>query len=219
MGHRVAVMRKGELQQVAAPEDLYHRPLNMFVGGFIGSPAMNMLEARAERQNGSFEIGSVSRGSCSARTLSRRTPSSLPRRTARSSSASGPRAWRTRPSSKATSRGCGEGGASRGARVRDARAFLHRCAAGGDRRSPRAGGGRRRRPRAGAARGRCPGARGPGRAFQPAYPRSRGRFDRGRRRRARSTSSTLNRVSRSDHDLAWGVGESDRGSSDRQRHL
>ena len=56
MGHRVAVMRKGELQQVAAPEDLYHRPLNMFVGGFIGSPAMNMLEARAERHNGSFEI-------------------------------------------------------------------------------------------------------------------------------------------------------------------
>ena len=49
MGHRVAVMRKGELQQVAAPEDLYHRPLNMFVGGFIGSPAMNMLEARVER--------------------------------------------------------------------------------------------------------------------------------------------------------------------------
>jgi multiple sugar transport system ATP-binding protein len=56
MGHRVAVMRKGELQQVAAPEDLYHHPLNMFVGGFIGSPAMNMLEARVERHNGSFEI-------------------------------------------------------------------------------------------------------------------------------------------------------------------
>ena len=56
MGHRVAVMRKGELQQVAAPEDLYHRPLNMFVGGFIGSPAMNMLEAGVARRNGSFEI-------------------------------------------------------------------------------------------------------------------------------------------------------------------
>ena len=58
MGHRVAVMRKGELQQVAAPEELYHRPLNMFVGGFIGSPAMNMLEARVARHNGSgsFEI-------------------------------------------------------------------------------------------------------------------------------------------------------------------
>ena len=56
MGHRVAVMRKGELQQVAAPEDLYHWPLNMFVGGFIGSPAMNMLEAGVERHSGFFEI-------------------------------------------------------------------------------------------------------------------------------------------------------------------
>src|SRR5919205_932074 len=52
MGHRVAVMRKGELQQVASPEELYHRPLNMFVAGFIGSPAMNMLEARIERRDG-----------------------------------------------------------------------------------------------------------------------------------------------------------------------
>ena len=49
-------MHKGKLQQVAAPEDLYHRPLNMFVGGFIGSPAMNMLEAGVERRNGSLEI-------------------------------------------------------------------------------------------------------------------------------------------------------------------
>ena len=56
MGHRVAVMRKGELQQVADPIELYNRPLNMFVGGFIGSPAMNMLDARVERRNGSFEI-------------------------------------------------------------------------------------------------------------------------------------------------------------------
>jgi multiple sugar transport system ATP-binding protein len=56
MGHRVAVMRKGELQQVAAPEDLYRRPVNMFVGGFIGSPAMNMLEARVGRRNGTLEI-------------------------------------------------------------------------------------------------------------------------------------------------------------------
>ena len=47
MGDRVAVMRKGELQQVAEPQELYDRPLNLFVGGFIGSPAMNMLEAHA----------------------------------------------------------------------------------------------------------------------------------------------------------------------------
>jgi multiple sugar transport system ATP-binding protein len=52
MGHRVAVMRKGELQQVAPPQELYDNPVNVFVGGFIGSPAMNMLEARIERREG-----------------------------------------------------------------------------------------------------------------------------------------------------------------------
>src|SRR5216117_2121428 len=49
MGDRVAVMRKGELQQVADPQTLYDRPINLFVGGFIGSPAMNMLDAKIER--------------------------------------------------------------------------------------------------------------------------------------------------------------------------
>jgi multiple sugar transport system ATP-binding protein len=52
MGDRVAVMRKGELQQVAEPQELYDRPVNLFVGGFIGSPAMNMLESSIERRNG-----------------------------------------------------------------------------------------------------------------------------------------------------------------------
>jgi multiple sugar transport system ATP-binding protein len=52
MGDRVAVMRKGELQQVASPQDLYDHPLNLFVGGFIGSPAMNMIEATLESSNG-----------------------------------------------------------------------------------------------------------------------------------------------------------------------
>src|SRR5215216_4915309 len=54
MGDRVAVMRKGQLQQVAPPQELYDRPVNLFVGGFIGSPAMNMLDARLERRNGSL---------------------------------------------------------------------------------------------------------------------------------------------------------------------
>ena len=49
MGDRVAVMRKGELQQVDAPQVLYDHPVNLFVGGFIGSPAMNLLEATLER--------------------------------------------------------------------------------------------------------------------------------------------------------------------------
>jgi multiple sugar transport system ATP-binding protein len=62
MGDRVAVMRKGELQQVAEPQTLYDRPVNLFVGGFIGSPAMNMLEATLERQNGGLtaKLGSQS---------------------------------------------------------------------------------------------------------------------------------------------------------------
>src|SRR6187401_1586946 len=55
MGDRVAVMRKGELQQVAEPQELYDRPVNLFVGGFIGSPAMNMVEATLERKNGQLE--------------------------------------------------------------------------------------------------------------------------------------------------------------------
>jgi len=53
MGDRVSVMRKGELQQVAPPQELYERPVNLFVGGFIGSPAMNMVEAAVEQRNGS----------------------------------------------------------------------------------------------------------------------------------------------------------------------
>jgi multiple sugar transport system ATP-binding protein len=55
MGDRVAVMRKGEIQQVDGPQDLYDRPVNLFVGGFIGSPAMNMIEATLERANGGLE--------------------------------------------------------------------------------------------------------------------------------------------------------------------
>jgi len=52
MGDRVAVMRKGELQQVDDPQTLYDHPVNLFVGGFIGSPAMNLLRSRIEAENG-----------------------------------------------------------------------------------------------------------------------------------------------------------------------
>jgi len=43
LGDRVAVMRKGELQQVGSPQELYDHPVNLFVAGFIGSPAMNFM--------------------------------------------------------------------------------------------------------------------------------------------------------------------------------
>jgi multiple sugar transport system ATP-binding protein len=56
MGDRVAVMRKGVLQQVAPPEELYQRPTNVFVAGFIGSPAMNMLEGTVRREDGATRI-------------------------------------------------------------------------------------------------------------------------------------------------------------------
>jgi len=49
MGDRVAVLRRGVLQQFDAPQRLYEQPANLFVASFIGSPAMNMLEAKLER--------------------------------------------------------------------------------------------------------------------------------------------------------------------------
>jgi multiple sugar transport system ATP-binding protein len=49
LGTRVAVISRGVLQQVAPPQELYRQPANLFVAGFIGSPAMNLMEARLER--------------------------------------------------------------------------------------------------------------------------------------------------------------------------
>ena len=44
LGHRVAVLKDGLLQQCAPPRELYEKPVNTFVAGFIGSPAMNLCE-------------------------------------------------------------------------------------------------------------------------------------------------------------------------------
>ncbi len=48
LGHRVAVLRRGVLQQLATPHELYDNPANLFVAGFIGSPPINFLPARVE---------------------------------------------------------------------------------------------------------------------------------------------------------------------------
>ena len=48
MGDRIAVMNFGVLQQVGPPQELYERPTNKFVAGFIGSPAMNFINVKAE---------------------------------------------------------------------------------------------------------------------------------------------------------------------------
>jgi multiple sugar transport system ATP-binding protein len=52
MGDRVAVMRNGVLQQVAEPQQLYDSPANLFVAGFIGTPPMNLLEAKVSVNGG-----------------------------------------------------------------------------------------------------------------------------------------------------------------------
>jgi multiple sugar transport system ATP-binding protein len=59
MGERVAVLRRGVLQQVDRPQQLYEAPVNLFVASFIGSPAMNLLQARLERADGDLllELG------------------------------------------------------------------------------------------------------------------------------------------------------------------
>jgi multiple sugar transport system ATP-binding protein len=66
LGDRVAVMRAGELQQVGSPAELYSDPKNLFVAGFIGSPAMNFMPAelnggRVKLPIGEVDIGEVAR--------------------------------------------------------------------------------------------------------------------------------------------------------------
>src|SRR5207253_1000902 len=55
LGDRVAVMRDGVLQQVDVPHKLYDEPVNLFVAEFIGSPAMNLVNAGLARANGHLE--------------------------------------------------------------------------------------------------------------------------------------------------------------------
>ena len=57
LGDRVAVMRAGKIQQVASPKVLYEDPANLFVAGFIGSPAMNFLPAKIEGGNVKLPFG------------------------------------------------------------------------------------------------------------------------------------------------------------------
>jgi len=56
MGDRVAVLRKGVLQQVDAPQTLYEYPVNLFVGGFIGSPPMNLAEGTLSEHGGDVRV-------------------------------------------------------------------------------------------------------------------------------------------------------------------
>jgi multiple sugar transport system ATP-binding protein len=59
LGDRVAVMRSGVMQQVGAPMELYNEPVNLFVAGFIGSPAMNFMPATVEDDTVKLPFGDV----------------------------------------------------------------------------------------------------------------------------------------------------------------
>ncbi len=59
LGDRVAVMRAGRLQQVGSPMELYNHPNNLFVAGFIGSPAMNFMPATVEGDSVKLPVGDV----------------------------------------------------------------------------------------------------------------------------------------------------------------
>jgi multiple sugar transport system ATP-binding protein len=56
MGDRVAVMYQGQLQQVAPPQELYREPKNLFVASFIGSPPMNLVDAKVTQRNGGLGV-------------------------------------------------------------------------------------------------------------------------------------------------------------------
>jgi len=56
MGDRVAVLRDGELQQIDTPTDVYDRPANLFVAGFIGSPPMNLVQVAVQRRDGGLAV-------------------------------------------------------------------------------------------------------------------------------------------------------------------
>jgi multiple sugar transport system ATP-binding protein len=58
LGDRVAVMKEGELQQVGSPAEIYERPVNCFVAGFLGSPPMNLVEGEiSDREGLTFRSG------------------------------------------------------------------------------------------------------------------------------------------------------------------
>jgi multiple sugar transport system ATP-binding protein len=56
MADRIVVLRDGKVQQIATPQIMYDHPDNVFVAGFIGSPAMNFLQAQLEKDNGGYSV-------------------------------------------------------------------------------------------------------------------------------------------------------------------
>ncbi|MGI8913598.1 MAG: ABC transporter ATP-binding protein [Chloroflexota bacterium] len=56
MGHRIAVLRDGQVQQIATPHEIYDQPANMFVAGFVGSPAMNFFRSELRHSGDQLQV-------------------------------------------------------------------------------------------------------------------------------------------------------------------
>ena len=74
MGDRVAILRLGELQQLGTPEELYEKPVNVFVATFIGSPAMNLFPGRLVTHNGEPRVSIGSSDIPLSRSVLQRSP-------------------------------------------------------------------------------------------------------------------------------------------------
>ena len=102
LGQRVAVLRDGVLQQFGDPQELFHRPVNLFVAAFIGSPTMNLVSARVRRRAGGVRgPRAAAAGGPRGHARRRRARAAAGRRS--SSPGRGPtrscRGWRSRPRS------------------------------------------------------------------------------------------------------------------------
>ena len=145
LGQRVAVMRDGKIVQVAEPQTLYSQPTNLFVAAFIGSPAMNLVEASIvgdELVFGGLRVP--------LETVAAPSP-----RSAASSSGSGPRPSRTPSSHRQTSASHGARGRRGGAGSGYARVLPGRRTSNLDRRSSCRGRHVAPRRRANAVHGAC----------------------------------------------------------------
>ena len=56
LGDRIVIMKDGFIQQIGTPQEVFHHPYNLFVAGFIGSPQMNLFDAKLIKQNGKYAV-------------------------------------------------------------------------------------------------------------------------------------------------------------------
>ena len=56
LGDRIVIMKDGFIQQIGTPQEVFHHPYNLFVAGFIGSPQMNMFDAKLVKKNGKYAV-------------------------------------------------------------------------------------------------------------------------------------------------------------------